>query len=208
MIITDFEQGTEEWLQSKVGVVGGTRLKKIITPVKLQLSKSADDLILRLIDENITGISSEKQFSSEASDRGNDLEPEARRAYIKKTGIDISEFGLCLSDDNNLHGCSPDGFTPDLKGAIEIKCLGHVHLKHIKQDNIPDEYKMQVINYFLVNDKLEWLDFVLYRPEFIHEPLHIKRVTREGMSEEIELCQRAVEQFFINYRNKLNEYIF
>ena len=35
MIILNSEQGTEEWQTEKIGVIGGTRVKSIVTPATL-----------------------------------------------------------------------------------------------------------------------------------------------------------------------------
>ena len=208
MIITRWEQGTEDWLTAKIGVLSGTRIKKIITPSKLQLSSSYADTILLLIDENVTGLSSETFRGNAATERGNELEPYAKKAYTDKTGIEIKDFGLCLSDKNDLHGCSPDGFTPDFRGGVEIKCPGYIHLKYINDNIIPSEYILQITNYFVVNEKLEWLDFVSYRPEFIHNPIFIKRVTREDLHEQITALESALNTFFSEYKKQLDKFLF
>lgn len=209
MKILDLKQGSEEWLQAKVGILGGTRLKKIITPKQMKLSSAADNMVLRLVDENITGISAEMSFYSSATDRGNEFEPLARAEYIRRKGIEIVEHGMWLRDGQLLHGCSPDGSTPDLKGAIEIKCLqGENHLKYIEDNGIPDEHNLQVLNYFSVNEKLEWLDFVLFRPEFYPMPFHEIRVTREQLFLDINKLTLAVDEFFVKYKIKLNKYLF
>lgn len=209
MIISNIEQGSEEWLEEKIGTIGGTRVKSIVTPAKLELSKSCDDLILKLVDENVTGISADGEFRSDAMDRGNELEPHARLAYTKQTGIDILEYGFCLSDKNKLHGLSPDGFTKDLKGAIEIKCPGFKHLKYIKGiTSIFREYKPQCINYFIVNEKLEWLDTVSFRPEFYPNPIHIERIYRKDIEKEIDSVTLAINSFFEKYNIAYDEFTF
>ena len=209
MKIIQLEQGSEEWLRAKVGILSSTRAKKIITPKQMKISSSSDDMVLRLIDENITGISAETSFSTPASDRGNEFESLAANEYEKRTGVKLIEDGLWLRDNQLLHGCSPDRSTEDHKGAIEIKCLGgENHLKYCEKNIIPDEHKLQVLNYFVVNEKLEWLDFVLYRPEFYPLPFHTIRVTREELAEDIQKLTIVVDEFFIKYHNKLNKYLF
>ena len=208
MIISNNKQGSQEWLDEKIGILSGTRIKKIITPAKLELSSGFVDVIDLILDENITGITADKEIFGAQLDRGNNLEPEARSEYTKQTGVNINEHGLCLSDKHNLHGCSPDGFTDDFKGAIEIKCPGFVHLKYCRENKLPSEYKLQVINYFLVNEKLEWLDFVSYRPEFYPKPIGIIRVTREELQADILKVQNAIDLFFDNYTKQLDSYLF
>jgi len=211
MKILNFKQGSEEWEQHKIGRIGGTRISQIVTKVKLDLSKSSTDLVLKLVDERITGLSSEPFSGNAATDRGNELEPWAREAYIKKTGTKIIEHGFWESDLNPLHGCSPDGVTEDLKGAIEIKCIGYKHLKYCS-DKFPDsiylDHKTQILNFFCVNEKLEWLDTVSYRPEFWPCPLHIERIERKDIKEDIEKINKAVAVFFEEFQKVYESYNF
>ena len=194
-------QGSQDWLDSRLGMLTGTRLSKILTAKKLGLSSSSGMMINTLIDEQITGISADPFISNRAIERGNELEPLARKAYTAKTGNKIIETGLCISDKFPLLGCSPDGWTEDYKGAIEIKCPGVVHLQYLQDKSIPDSYKLQVYNYFLVNEKLEWLDFVSYRPEFYSNPLFMCRVNRSDIEKELAEIDDTLDKFF----NKLFE---
>lgn len=199
MIILNNPQGSDEWLNDRIAVLSGTRISKIVTPVKMELAKGFEKTLHDILDEDITGIQDQKNFSTEATERGNSLEPFARKAYIEHTGINIIETGLCLSDKNKQHGCSPDGWAEDFTGATEIKCLGSKHGKVIQENKIPSDHILQVTNYFLVNEKLEWLDYVLYRPEYFYKPLHIIRVTREELQPKIEKVGSAVDLFFSEY---------
>ncbi len=211
-IIDSFEQGSFEWEMFKIGKLGGTRIASIITPARLQLSKSSDDLVLKMIDENITGLSAEKNYISSDMDRGNEFEPLAREEYEKKTGIKVVQHGFCVSDKNPLHGLSPDGFTENLKGGQEFKCPGYKHLKYISDDypniTIYNDYKPQILNYFVVNEDLEWIDLVSYRPEFYPMPIHIQRIERVNILVEIEAVQKAIDEFFVAYQSKFEKYTF
>jgi|GEM_PF-1258884 len=230
MQISNNKQGTEKWLEDRVGKLTGTRIKSILTPVKLTLAKGYYRTIFAMIDENITGISNESTFKNDDMQRGNDIESAARKRYIKLTGNDIIECGLCFSETQPLHALSPDGFTPDFVGAVEIKCpngathAGYVydeidlsiykefkfpnganHLGYVCDEidsSIYKDYKLQCINYFIVNPKLQWLDTVSFRPEFYPCPIHIKRITRQEIAEDIAKVSAAIDTFFERY-NKL-----
>jgi len=211
MKVYTFPQGSEEWGQHKIGKIGGTRISQIITKVKMEVSKSSADLLLKLVDENITGLSSEKFISTPDMDRGNELEPFARAEYVKLTGNKIIEHGWWESDTHLLHGCSPDGATEDLKGAIEIKCVGYKHLKYASTnyvDSIYNDYKTQILNYFCVNQQLEWVDTVSYRPEFWPRKIHVERIRREHVQNDVDKINNAVTEFLKTFQEIYESYNF
>ena len=67
---------------------------------------------------------------------------------------------------------------------------------------IPAEYKAQVIHYFVVVEDLEWLDFVSYDPRMRTKKIHIHRVTRYELQEDIATAQEAYMKFY----DKLKKY--
>jgi len=67
---------------------------------------------------------------------------------------------------------------------------------------IPAEYKAQVIHYFVVVEDLEWLDFVSYDPRMRTKKIHIHRVTRDELQEDIATAQEA----YIKFYDKLKKY--
>ena len=172
MLEVKVEQGTKEWKNLRLGKITGTRLKGIRSSNNLPI-------IDEMISELVVG-EAEFIFINDAMKRGNEKEPEARALYIEKTGADIEEVGFCISIDNDYIGLSPDGFTKDRKGAIEIKCPStKKHVQNIRMDKIPSEYKDQVLMYFILNEELEWLDFISYDDRFTAKPIWIKKVIRE-----------------------------
>jgi hypothetical protein len=67
---------------------------------------------------------------------------------------------------------------------------------------IPAEYRPQVLQYFLVHDKLQWLDFISFDPRLERKPIWIKRVTRAELRLEIDDAWAMVDKFV----TKLNKY--
>ena len=78
MIISNTTQGTQEWHDEKLCKIGSTRLTKILTPAKLELSSQRESIKYALVDENFTGMSSNSDYISPEMERGNELEPRAR----------------------------------------------------------------------------------------------------------------------------------
>ena len=98
--------------------------------------------------------------------RGHELEPFAREYISEYVGVDFTETGWLQSEENELLGLSPDGITLDYKKACEIKCLAQKeHYKYLIKPNEQLDYIAQKIHYFTINDKLEQLYFLAFRPE-------------------------------------------
>jgi len=123
----------------------------------------------------------EEGFQSEAMERGNEFEPQARLELQKYTGLEFLECGW-IKSDNELMGISPDGITADLTIQCEIKCPQPVaHLKMCVSNSIPLDYINQCVHAFTCNDKLQKLYFVSYRPECEIKPLFVKELTRDSL---------------------------
>lgn len=160
MRVSNHEQGSEEWLQSRLGRPTASNFGKLITPTG-KASSSAQGYIDQLIAERITGEMPEF-FKSEAMQRGNDLEPHAKATYEFQNDVEVVEVGLCLHDDYEC-GCSPDGLIGE-DGGIEIKCpLPGTHISYLRDGCIPAKYIPQVQGCLWITGR-EWWDFMSYHP--------------------------------------------
>lgn len=171
----NIEQHSAEWFDLRWGKIGGTRAKELFV--------KSDTLFYKLLSETIEPFDedAEESFQSEAMERGNFLEPQARIELQKYTGLEFIECGW-IQSDNELMGISPDGITADFTIQIEVKCPGAIaHLKMCVADAIPLEYINQCVHAFTVNDKLEKMYFVSYRPECTIKPLFVKVLTRDSL---------------------------
>jgi len=171
----NIEQNSAEWFEIRHGKIGGTRAKELFI--------KSNTLLYKLLSETIETFDedADESFQSEAMERGSFLEPQARIEAEKYIGVEFLECGW-IQSDNELMGISPDGITADLTIQCEIKCPQSInHLKMCVSDSIPLEYINQCVHAFTVNDKLEKLYFVSYRPEFIIKPLFVKELTRESL---------------------------
>lgn len=202
MKITRVEQRTEDWYKIKKGKVGGSTFKNVFKSNNLDF---IDELIAQLGNPEI-----EETFTSNEMQRGIELEPLAVDVYQKVTGIKIEDsFNLCTCDWSDLLVLSPDGFTPELNGAIEIKCPNtKTHVRYIRQNKIPSEYKYQVYAYFIVNHMLEWLDFVSFDPRFEPQQMWIKRVTREEIQGDLDNAKAEMVKFEEKYNRVINSFRF
>lgn len=182
------EQQTDEWFQMRKGKITGTILKQIMgTPAKRQ------DTIYEIIGDILAeGVEDQNE---NPMDRGNRLESEARVMFEFERSKQVSETGFAQSDGNRQIANSPDGLIGENE-ALEIKCMGRKnHVKFWLTNVVPEDYIWQVVQYFIVNSKLEKLFFVGYHPEIKVHPMHIIEVTRDQMLAKILSGEKAQTAF-------------
>lgn len=199
MIIHDVKQGSIEWFALRLGKVTGSTLKDAISDNYLSV-------IDRIIAERETDESEDSDYISEDMQRGNDLEPFARIAYERFTGNKITQVGFIQHLElYDFFGISSDGIhlvDSIAIGAVEIKCpKTKTHVKRIRQNQLPNEYKLQALSHFVISPTIEWVDFVSYDDRFAKKPLFIHRTLRSHVADEI----NAIHRGLIRFESKLNE---
>lgn len=165
MIFIDCDQGSDEWLQARCGIVSASNFSKVFTTTG-KLSTSREGLINQLIAENLTGKPTET-FKSEAMQRGNDLEPQARAMFEMLMDVEVKEVGFAVADGI---GCSPDGLFNDT--GLEIKCpMAGTHCAYLRANKLPSTYIQQVQGtMLLLGLKSYW--FMSFHPDI--KPLIIE----------------------------------
>lgn len=126
--------------------------------------------------------------------RGQILEEEARDLISEKLGKQIIPGRVWQSEENEYMICSPDGEFEDETEAVEIKCLDSWKVvKAYYEKHPPSEYKPQILQYFVVNDKLKKLYFCIYSDVFSNPELGLQifELNREDYKEEIEIVKRV-----------------
>lgn len=160
MRINEHAQGTDEWLQARLGVPTASNFSRLITP-NGKVSASAGEYIDDLIAQKITGEIPEF-YTNAAMERGNELEPHARASYEFEHDVQVTEVGLCLHDSFNC-GASPDGLIGEY-GGIEIKCpKPSTHVGYLRANKLPTKYIPQVQGCLWITNR-EWWDFMSYHP--------------------------------------------
>ena len=204
-IYKDLVQGTPEWRAVRKGLITGTKLKEVFKVNNLDL---VDSLIAERISDEI-----EDNFTNKAMERGTEMEPVARKLYEEATGFEVEQIGFAISNEFNYLGLSPDGLIRDSSNkytiGLEIKCPNTAtHVRYIRMNTIPAEYKYQVINYFLVCQDLQLLDFVSYDDRFQTKPLHIITVTRKELQAEIENAKIELYKFWAKFEKYYKQVVF
>lgn len=174
MQIINVEQGSEEWLQLRLGVATASKFLRIVTS-KGEISDSLDKYALELASQLLT-FKREDEYENENMKRGTKLEPEAREAYEKFMLCDVEICGFMSCGD---YGYSPDGLVGS-DGLIEIKCpKSTTHIEYFMADILPITYTQQVQGGLMVSGR-QWCDFISYHPDFKERnKLFIKRVYRD-----------------------------
>lgn len=192
MRVLDLQQGTQEWLDARAGVITGTTLKKVC-------GKDASGFMYELIAQTVAP--TDEHFVSDDMERGTEMEPEAIQAYEAETGVLTEEVGFCLHDEYDWLGLSPDRLIKK-KGkyvkAVEVKCpASKTQIKYIAEGGIPTEYRHQVLQYFIVCETLQELDFVTYDPRITIEALqlNIQTVTRKDLQDQIDNTLAILAEF-------------
>ena len=195
MKIHNIEQRSPEWLQLKLGKIGGTRLKAVMSSNNLPL-------IYELLAED-GAAEVEESYKSPAMQWGIDMEEFALAIWEGENNRQLVSHGWIESEFSEIVGISPDGLTRDCVKGVEIKCpTTKKHVEYIISGRIPSEYKPQILHYFLVIDTLRSLDFVSYDPRFIKKPFHCVTVTRDELSNELIDAKESLNKFL----NKLEKY--
>jgi putative phage-type endonuclease len=188
MIILNDEQGSPEWLASRLGRPSASMFSNLIT-TSGKPSSSAKKYIAEMVAERLTG-RSKPFYTNEHMERGNFLEPEAREAYEFITDFEVVETGFIL-DDSEEFGCSPDGLV-STDGGLEIKCPSDgVHAGYLIDGKVPTKYYQQVQGCMWVTGR-DWWDFMSYHPEMPHLLVRMERNEEfiEAMATEV---NKAVE---------------
>jgi putative phage-type endonuclease len=190
MIILTDEQGSPEWLASRLGRPSASNFGRLVTG-NGKPSSSAESYINEMIAERLTG-RSKPFYTNEHMERGNALEPEAREAYEFITDLEVVETGFILHDSEEF-GCSPDGLVAE-QGGLEIKCPSDsVHVSYLRAGKVPSKYYQQVQGCLWITGR-EWWDFMSYHPEMPHLLVRAHRNEKyiEAMAEQVEAAVETI----------------
>ena len=172
-VFTDLDQGTDEWLALRCGILTASVIDQLITTKTIRPASNdySRALTTHLAAERITG-HVEPVYISADMERGNLDEPYARDIYSEhhepahEVGFMVRDYGW------GRIGYSPDGLVGE-DGLIEIKSRRQKkHLATILADEVPAENMAQIQTGLLVSGR-SWLDYISYCGGM---PLYTKRV--------------------------------
>ena len=172
----NIEQGTEEWLAMRCGILTASEMKLIVTPtLKIASNDKERAHLYELLGQRITGYV-EPRYISDDMLRGQWDEVEARIKY-REHFAPVTECGFITNDDHGfVIGYSPDGLVGD-DGLIECKSRRQrFQVETISADQVPIDYMLQLQTGLLVSGR-EWIDFISYCGGM---PMFVKRVFPEA----------------------------
>lgn len=179
------EQGTDEWLQERVGKVTASRIGDLMAKTKSGYSASRANYMADLVAERLTG-SPKVNFTNAAMQHGTETEPQARAMYEMETGFDVSQTGFHPHPTIEGTGASPDGLVDD-DGLLEIKCPNTAtHIETLRGAAIDRKYVLQM-HWQMICTGRDWCDFVSFDPRLpLEMQIHIQRVPKNAeLAEEI-----------------------
>lgn len=187
MIYHTAPQGSDAWLESRKGLITGSRFKdardrladkaekpakvdkktgEILTPAtpaqrgapSSKMTAYAYDLARERCGGKAPGA-----FVNAAMKFGTEQEPLARLAYEAMTGYLVEEVGF-ITDDEGIFGLSPDGLIDD-DGVLEIKTMvSSDTLFTAVADGDISAYVDQCTGYLWLMGR-QWVDLVLWAPD-------------------------------------------
>ncbi len=160
MRIIDCRQQTEEWDRWRARPTA-SEFGSFITPARGDYSKQAEAYAAKIVAKRL-GVYVElpPNFWMEW---GTNQEPNAKAAYTRQTGREITDVGFVLPDGTDAYGCSPDGLVGD--GLVEVKCPApETLISYHAAGALPLIYRPQVQGQLLITGGA-WCDFFCFHPE-------------------------------------------
>ena len=173
-VIDSVEQGSQEWLDLRLGIVTCSELDCLLVNGKGEagFGAAAFTYMDQLIGERITGEAAELPFTTRATARGHEYEGVARGLYMDRESVECHHAAIIL---NHGAGYSPDALV-GTDGLTEIKSkLPKFQVGVILADAVPKEHESQCQGGLWISER-EWIDFVSYWPGM---PLFVKRMHRD-----------------------------
>lgn len=184
--IFDCAQGSDVWFRTRMGLPTASEFATVMAKGRNGgESKTRKTYLRKLAAEILTGEPME-HFSNHHTDRGHEMEPEARDLYAFMKDVEPQLVGFIR---NGQKGCSPDSLIgPD--GAVEIKTkLPHLQIECLECCRLPPDHKAQCQGILWVAER-DWIDFVSFWPAL---PLFVIREYRD--EEYIKALAAAVDEF-------------
>jgi len=174
MQLLNLEQGSAEWYEARKNVMfTASEFDNIITAKTGKKSASINKLTNKKLAELL--LNKSLGFAGNAAtERGNELEPDAIDCYAIAKDTEVLNGGFVIADDG-FYGASPDGFVGK-DGLLEVKSVfDESHVANMLNEEAYLDYYPQLQGQLLCTGR-KWVDWMSYHPEL---PPVIIRVERD-----------------------------
>ena len=153
------EQQSEEWFDIRKGKMTASEAQTLAAN-----GVGLNTYIHKVVVSKITGLSQNSFNGNRHTERGNELEPDARLSYEIVRDVTVEKVGFIEEDEYT--GCSPDGLVGD-DGGLEIKCPDDVKYFKllVEEEKIDEAYIWQCHMCMLISGR-KWWDLLFYNPNF------------------------------------------
>lgn len=201
------EQGSEEWLAARCGLITSSELARIMTPGthKPANNDKTREHVYELAAQRINHYV-EPTYIGDNMLRGWADEIKARERYAELKAPVVEVGGMVRQFETFKLWCSPDGLVGD-DGGIECKSrIQKYQLQTIASNEVPQEYVLQVQAALLVSGR-KWWDFISYSGGM---PMWIIRVEPDLVVQQaiIDACvsfEAKVQEVMKQYQERLDK---
>lgn len=205
-IYDELEQGSDEWLEARRGLITASELNLILTPtLKIANNEKTRAHAFELAAQRISGYT-EPQWIGDNMLRGWADEIKARERYSAEIAP-VSEIGgMCKDFGGFKLWASPDGLIGDDEG-LEVKSrIQKHHLATVTSNEVPQEHVLQVQANLLVSGRKVW-NYVSYCGGW---PMWIIRVEPDPVVQQaiIDACEAfegKVQEVMQLYKSRLDK---
>ena len=160
-IYDDLEQGTDDWLNARRGLMTSSELSLILTPTLRQANNEKTRAhAYELAAQRLSGYT-EPSYVGDNMLRGWADEIKARDRYSAEIAPVVEVGGMCRDFGSFKLWASPDGLIGDDEG-LEVKSrIQKHHLATVTSNEVPQEHMLQVQANLLVSGRSVW-NYVSY----------------------------------------------
>lgn len=196
------EQGSQEWMQERLGHVTASRLADVLATVKTGEAASRRNYRAELVAQRLTG-TVEAGYTNAAMQWGTDNEPIARSEYEVRKEVFVDQVGFIKHPTILWAGASPDGLVGG-DGLIEIKCPNTAtHIDTLLSQTIPSQYEKQMLWQIACTGRA-WCDFVSFDPRLPSDLSFFCKRFNPSM-EQIKEAEQAVITFLAEVEETLSK---
>lgn len=200
------EQGSDDWLEARRGLITASELNLILTPtLKIANNEKTRAHAYELAAQRLSGYT-EPQWIGDNHLRGWADEIKARDRYSAEIAPVRDIGGMCKDFGTFKLWASPDGLIGDDEG-LEVKSrIQKHHLATIASNEVPQEHMLQVQANLLVSGRSVW-NYVSYCGGW---PMWIIRVepdyvVQQAIKEACEAFEEKVQEVMRLYQSRLDK---